>query len=393
MLTSPRRTLPVLAVALAAVLCTGVAPSAASAAAVTSARDRDGDHLPDRWERRHGLSTKHRSGRGDPDHDALRNRGEHRRRTDPRKADTDGDGVKDGREVRRGTNPRKAPRARQGGFPNPASTGVPAGWQPKQTRSGDLHVRRAGAVVKDVLLQGGDLVVDAPNVTVRRVKLQGGTIENFRGGSCQNGLTVENTSIEPAPGQDAAADTEGVISAGGYTARRVEIWRRAEGFRVSGSPDCGPVRVEDSFAKIVIPDGRCDLHSDGLQGYDGGPVAVAQRHDRLHRGRVRDGAVLRPRRPGQHERHRRPAPRGRRRIPVPDGGAGERPRTADRRPLVGVRTDQRRLLAPQRLGGRDRPDHARLPGDAHGPQAALQHAGRGLSAYQRTTWGESAPAM
>ena len=135
-------------------------------------------------------------------------------------------------------------------------------------------MRTPGAVVKDVLLEGGDLVVDAPNVTVRRVKLQGGSIQNFQGRTCHNGLTVENTSIEPRPGESSSTDTEGVIGAGGYTARRVEIWRRAEGFRVSGAPDCGPVRIENSFAKIVIPDGRCDLHSDGLQGYDGGPVAV-----------------------------------------------------------------------------------------------------------------------
>ena len=37
------------------------------------ARDRDRDGLPDRWEKRFDLSTKHRSGKGDPDRDRLAN--------------------------------------------------------------------------------------------------------------------------------------------------------------------------------------------------------------------------------------------------------------------------------------------------------------------------------
>ena len=78
-------------------------------------------------------------------------------------------------------------------------------------------------------------------------------------------MVIEDTTIEPAPGQDASAETEGVVEVAGYTARRVKIWRRSEGFRAM--EDCGPVRIEDSFAKIVIPDGRCDLHADGIQGY------------------------------------------------------------------------------------------------------------------------------
>ena len=55
------------------------------------------------------------------------------------------------------------------------------------------------------------------------------------------------------------------IDAGGYTARRVEILKRGEGFRAS---DCGPVTVTDSFAYILgdTPDCGRDLHSDGVQG-------------------------------------------------------------------------------------------------------------------------------
>jgi hypothetical protein len=161
-----------------------------------------------------------------------------------------------------GASPTPAP---QGGFPTPTTTGVPAGWVPAQTRTSDLHVTQPGAVVEDILLENASIVVEAPNVTIRRVRLQGGKITNFNGNPCQGGMVIEDASLEPAPGQDSSIETEGVIEAAGYTARRVRIWRRAEGFRAS--EDCGPVRIEDSFAKIVIPDGRCDLHSDGIQGY------------------------------------------------------------------------------------------------------------------------------
>jgi hypothetical protein len=90
--------MPVLAFACA------VAPAAPALAV----RDRDGDRLPDRWERRYHLSVTKKSGKGDPDRDKLSNRREHRLRTNPRRRDTDRDGLRDGAEVRRyKTNPRK----------------------------------------------------------------------------------------------------------------------------------------------------------------------------------------------------------------------------------------------------------------------------------------------
>jgi hypothetical protein len=298
--------------------------------------DRDKDGLPDRWEQRHHLAVSKWSAKADPDRDGLRNRGEFKLRTDPRRADTDRDGLRDGAEAHRyRTNPRKrdsdgdgysdkreikagtSPRNRRShpsgppdvvvkpaptlppgaapspggpappgsaaasGFPNPATTGVPAGWAPAQTRTSDLQVNQAGAVVQDVQLDNADIAVNAPNVTIRRVKLRGGRITNALGSGCQSGMTIEDTTIEPPPGASTAADGEGVIEAGGYTARRVQIWRRAEGFRAggSGSPGCGPIRIENSFAKIVIPklsNGQCDdsYHSDGIQGYGGPPTTV-----------------------------------------------------------------------------------------------------------------------
>jgi hypothetical protein len=62
------------------------------------AKDRNHDRIPDKWEKRHHLSLKHKQGRRDQDHDGLKNRGEWRAKFDPRDADTDDDGVDDGDE-------------------------------------------------------------------------------------------------------------------------------------------------------------------------------------------------------------------------------------------------------------------------------------------------------
>jgi hypothetical protein len=62
------------------------------------AKDRNHDRIPDKWEKRHDLSLKHKQGRRDQDHDGLKNRGEWRAKLDPRDSDTDDDGVDDGDE-------------------------------------------------------------------------------------------------------------------------------------------------------------------------------------------------------------------------------------------------------------------------------------------------------
>ena len=159
--------------------------------------------------------------------------------------------------------------------PNPSNTGVPAGWAPTQTRTTDLRVTTAGAVVEDVRLVNADLVVDAPNVTVRRVEIQGGVIDNAPGTTCRNGLVLEDVSIIRSPGQVTTGDTA-TIRVGGYMARRVKIDGLPEGFRVGGkgSYNCGPVTVQDSFARVRYPDHCGDWHGDGLQGYDGAAVIV-----------------------------------------------------------------------------------------------------------------------
>ena len=69
------------------------------------AADRNDDGIPDRWEKRHGLSLGKDQSSRDQDGDRLRNLGEFRHRTDPRDADTDSDGLDDGDEVHSGRDP------------------------------------------------------------------------------------------------------------------------------------------------------------------------------------------------------------------------------------------------------------------------------------------------
>lgn len=150
---------------------------------------------------------------------------------------------------------------------------MPRGWQPARTVNGDLTVRTAGAVVKNVRIVDGDLIISAPNVTVKRVEVLGGVIDNFRGGTCQTGLKVNATTIRRGPGQTTTGD-DPALGVGGYTARRVAILGLPEGFRVGGKDDCGGVKIVDSFAKVVSPDDCGDWHGDALQGYFGGALTV-----------------------------------------------------------------------------------------------------------------------
>jgi hypothetical protein len=88
-LSRTRTTLPVALLAVAGLLL--LAGSA-------SAKDRNHDRIPDRWEKRHHLSLHHGQARKDQDHDGLRNRAEFKAGDNPRDADTDGDGIDDGAE-------------------------------------------------------------------------------------------------------------------------------------------------------------------------------------------------------------------------------------------------------------------------------------------------------
>jgi hypothetical protein len=72
--------------------------AAFAVAGTASAKDRNKDGLPDRWEKRYDLSLKVDQAKRDQDRDGLDNRGEFRSDSNPRRDDTDDDGVEDGEE-------------------------------------------------------------------------------------------------------------------------------------------------------------------------------------------------------------------------------------------------------------------------------------------------------
>lgn len=83
--------------AVLAALALGAAAFLALAGAA-SAKDRNHDRIPDRWEARHHLSLEVNQARRDQDRDHLRNRAEFLAGDNPREEDSDGDGVMDGAE-------------------------------------------------------------------------------------------------------------------------------------------------------------------------------------------------------------------------------------------------------------------------------------------------------
>jgi hypothetical protein len=68
------------------------------AIATASAKDRNHDRIPDRWERSYDLSLKVNQAKRDQDRDELVNREEYRAGTNPREADSDDDGTDDASE-------------------------------------------------------------------------------------------------------------------------------------------------------------------------------------------------------------------------------------------------------------------------------------------------------
>jgi hypothetical protein len=76
----------------------GLLALALPGSAAAKARDRNHDGIPDRWEKRHHLSTTVNQARRDQDHDHLRNRAEFEAGTNPRDSDSDNDGIPDGQE-------------------------------------------------------------------------------------------------------------------------------------------------------------------------------------------------------------------------------------------------------------------------------------------------------
>lgn len=75
-----------------------IALVAVSLPGAASAKDRNGDRIPDKWEKANKLSLKKDQRKLDQDRDGLKNRGEFRADTDPRDKDSDDDGISDKKE-------------------------------------------------------------------------------------------------------------------------------------------------------------------------------------------------------------------------------------------------------------------------------------------------------
>jgi hypothetical protein len=65
---------------------------------LAAAKDRNHDHIPDKWEKRHNLSLKVNQARKNQDGDKLRNRAEFLAGDNPRDMDSNNDGVMDGED-------------------------------------------------------------------------------------------------------------------------------------------------------------------------------------------------------------------------------------------------------------------------------------------------------
>jgi thrombospondin type 3 repeat protein len=292
----------------------------AATVSAAAARDRDHDRLPDRWERKHHLSTHKSSGKRDPDRDRLSNWRELRHRTNPRRADsdrdhlrdgaevlrfhtnprrpdTDGDGFRDRCELRKGTNPRKrrshpssqcskkSPRPPSGppsfgGFPDASSTGVPAGIT--LSPRGRMTVTTAGAVLDglDVLAFGHDpvLSVNAPNVTIRNTRVRGNGIALIQNNS--TGLVVEDSTLANLPNA-GEPDCHNGIALGDYIARRLEITGCENGAETARDD----VLLEDSWIHDLDWQGTSWFnadgpHTDGVQN-NGGGDRVTIRHNNI----------------------------------------------------------------------------------------------------------------
>jgi hypothetical protein len=127
-----------------------------------------------------------------------------------------------------------------------------------------MEVSQPGTVVEDTrFTKGAKLTIGARDVVVRNVEFRGGWIET----DGQPGVVIQDTTFDRLDPESNGG--EGVVSYCGYTAVRVAILDRNEGFRESGC-DAGTVTtIRDSFVRITPPDGCTDWHGDGIQGYQG----------------------------------------------------------------------------------------------------------------------------
>ncbi len=189
-----------------------------------------------------------------------------------------------------GANGQAAPAARAhgyrpGAYPNPATTGVPDGWQPASTHDGDLTVTTPGTVIENMLITG-DLQVRANNVTVRRTRVMGIIWDQYD----------DNGAVQRPPDRGhrgRARHRRAGLGQRGRRHRRLHRPARRDPQRHRRLPR---VRRQHRHRGLVreaqrqIP-GECN-HLDAVQGYGGGTNVVVTHNTFDARGSCGNSAVF-----------------------------------------------------------------------------------------------------
>jgi hypothetical protein len=240
------RRLRLLAVAAAA-LGLLLIPSAASAKRHDrTARDRNHDGIPDKWEKRFHLSTKQSGvGKADPDKDGLNNRAEWRSGTNPKDADTnnngvgdasedgDNDGVDNGNEAREKTDPRKADSNHNG-----VKDGKEDADHDKLSNAGEDQAS-TDPINPD---SDGDGIKDGDEHTGKIVSFDGTTLTiSVFGGASITGTVDENTYIDC--GNGTSSDDSSATGDGSGTDPGADD---TSGDATSGDGSVGRVTADDS---------------------------------------------------------------------------------------------------------------------------------------------------
>jgi hypothetical protein len=163
-------------------------------------------------------------------------------------------------------------------MPSPDNTGVPQGWSPTKTVTGDYIVETPGAVIEDLRVVNGQIIIEASDVTIRNTEVVNGHIVNPYCDVNKN-VILDHVSVIRGPGLPKNSDA--AIGVGDITAKFVKIDGWPEGFRAgSREMGCGGLNIENSFVRILPPVNPpyhpCgnDWHGDGLQAHGAGRSVI-----------------------------------------------------------------------------------------------------------------------